>query len=129
MSENNGETSEVERIFKLIDRLKSNKSVTFAGSHVDRTIWRVSFKGEPSFRHVNRIGMFRDYLGSLLPGSLETVGGERGSVVVLFATRDSIADGFAQTSGSPILEKSDFVEIAGLLGVSSLEFGDSKLEF
>lgn len=115
-------------IFELISQLKDNHDVRLAGDVDAAAVWKVSFIGEPSFRHVNRIAMFRDYLDALLPGDLQPVGAERGSVVVLFSQREA-SDAFVDRSNDLIRHADRFDTIAGFLGVSEVSFGSEVLKF
>ena len=114
---------------ELIVALKEQRSVRYLENVDDSALWKVSFRGEPSFRHVNRISMFRDFLDSLLPGGLETAGGERGSVVVMFAANDVEPAAFDKASIDLSKSRDKFLEAAQFLGISSLEYGKQKLEF
>jgi hypothetical protein len=115
-------------IFDLIARLKARHDVAPAEDVDLSATWKVSFRGEPSFRHVNRIAMFRDYLDALLPGDLETVGAERGSVVVLFAQHE-VSDVFVHESKELIRHSDKFESIAAFLGISELRFDGATLKF
>lgn len=121
--------TEVARVFELLSQLKARQPVEFDNRNAPESRWRVNFTGTPSFRHANRIGIFRDFLDGLLPGSMETVGGELGSVVVHFAPQEDVDDAYITSSKQLATEIDNFTEIAGFLGISSLEFGDEKLVF
>lgn len=120
---------EVDRVHDLIVALKEQRSVRYLDNVEGRNLWKVSFRGEPSFRHINRISMFRDFLDSLLPGGLVTAGGERGSVVVMFAPHDVAPDDFEKASLDLSESPDVFREVAQFLGISSLEYGGHKLDF
>jgi hypothetical protein len=119
---------ETVSIFDLISRLKASHDVPPADDVDLSATWKVSFRGEPSFRHVNRIAMFREYLDALLPGDLEAVGAERGSVVVLFGQHE-VSDVFVHESKELIRHSDKFESIAAFLGISELRFDGCALKF
>ncbi len=127
--ETESQKSEVDRLLNLIAGLKKNIPVLFSAEADQAKVWRVSFRGEPSYRHMNRICMFRDFLDSLLPGGLETVGGECGSVVVMFGPQDVDLAEFSQASIELLGQQGQFNEVAQMLGISYLEYSGKRLEF
>lgn len=121
--------TESSRIFELIDKLRGHQPVEFRSDLPSSCLWRVTFRGEPSFRHVNRIGMFREFLDDLLPGELETVGGELGSVVVVFGPHQAADAEFIARSNSLVEDRSKFEKVSEFLGINSLEYDGKKLSF
>lgn len=122
-------STEAERIFELLSKLKKEEVYTFRdGGGAGDDVWSVNFSGTPSFRHANRIGIFRDFLGALLPGHLETIAGRPGSVVVDFAPEDDTQE-YCAASKRLAGDKGAFLDIAALLGITSLSFNGVNLEF
>jgi hypothetical protein len=121
--------SEAERVFDLIEKLMSGHNVRYRDDIDPNAVWRANFIGQPSFRHANRISILREYLDALLPGRVETVAAEVGSVVVEFAAADSNEPDFQSLSEQLAQDQVAFRDVASRVGLESLSFANQTLTF
>jgi hypothetical protein len=124
--------SEAERIFSLLDYLKSPNGKQPIEYFINiESPWKVVFEGAPSLRHANRIAIFREFLSDVLAVDLSVAGGAPGSVAVVLAPKAGVSENYLLNSSELFTDKSYKMEWivaeAKSLGISKIEFGGKTL--
>jgi hypothetical protein len=118
--------NDATRIFALIDHLKDRQDVEFFKSI--RHPWKVTFRGEPSLRHANRIALFREFLADKVGAQLLVAAGQQGSVAVSFTLADSDEAHYLELSSRIVHHPDVFRDIAQRLGITAIEFDGKRVE-
>ncbi len=120
--------SDVDRIYTILDKIRSGKDVQLLPDDKLEDSWIVVFSGKPSFLHANRISLFKSILTNLLSSKLAIAAGKPGSVEITLAPAID-DDQYLQNSRAAIARKDFFNEIAADLWIEKLQFGDQVLIF
>lgn len=118
-------SGDVERIYALLDLLKQGQGMRFIESNEG---WEVSFHGDASLRHANRISRFREFLASQLLEDVKVAGARIGSVVIEYAIEARSPSSSARSR--TLLQRRELLTtVARELGIRSIAYGGEVLEF
>ena len=120
-----GPSGDVERIYALLEILKKGQGLRFI--ETDST-WEVSFHGDASFRHANRISKFREFLTTQLQEDVKVAGARPGSVVIEYAMERGSPS--ASTRSKALLQQRPLLMVIAMeLGIKSIKYGHDVIEF